>query len=120
MADNALVIYHNPNCSKSNLALEYLSKQAIDFRVVDVLHDTLSLADLQSLQRKLGAEAKELVRHADPAFEVHKNILSGTEEELLLWLMQNPDFLHRPYVTKGEQAILARPIERLAQWITTV
>lgn len=42
-----------------------------------------------------------------------------TEDEIVGLMVKHPDLIQRPIVEKGKRAILARPAEKLKEWLLT-
>ena len=55
-------IYHNPRCSKSRAALEYLRERDVEPTSVEYLKTRPDGEEIESLLTKLGIGARELLR----------------------------------------------------------
>lgn len=108
-----ITIYHNGHCSKSQGALEMLQAEHIPHTVRWYLTDPLSTEELEELLRKLGIRASELARRNEPHFIEELADKDFSEEEWLEILVSHPELIERPIVVNGEQAVIARPAERL-------
>jgi arsenate reductase len=60
--DQKIVVYHNPRCSKSRCALDFLNAHKLDFKVIEYLKDVPSKAELQAIITQLGIEPEALIR----------------------------------------------------------
>ena len=112
-----ITIYHNGECSKSKGALEILIEQGIPHDVRWYLADPLSEQELSSLLAKLKMRPSQLVRKGEP---VYKELFEGhelSEAEWLAALCQYPVLIERPIVERGDDAIVARPPERVLQFL---
>ena len=115
-ADDRIVIYHNPACSKSRGALEILRERGADFDVVEYLKTPL---DEDGIRRVLGLiedAPAELVRK-DKNFKelgLDAGDYTGAAEVAQL-LAENPKLMQRPVVVKGERAVIARPSEKVEE-----
>jgi arsenate reductase (glutaredoxin) len=112
-----VTIFHNPGCSKSRGALDMLNERSIDYRVVDYLVSPPSRETLTMIVSKLVDPAPELIRTTDERFielgvdpSAYRNA-----DEVIAFLLVHPDLMQRPIVVAGDRAVIARPIERLAE-----
>lgn len=110
-----VTIYHNGRCSKSRGALEILQEEGIPHTVRWYLADPLSTEELRALLRKLRMPASEIVRRGEPYYKEHLRDKDFSEGEWLEILSTHPELIERPIVEHGEQAVIARPPERLRE-----
>ena len=85
------------------------------FERVDLSKAPPSPADLEALCRKLGVSPREILRTKDPAYAAH-GLDSGrhSDEQLYALMAANPGLIQRPIAVSGAKAVVARPVERLA------
>lgn len=107
-----IILYHNNRCSKSRGALEILREQGLEPEIRYYLTDPLSAAALQSLLKKLGIKAEELVRKSEDLYKQEYRDRKLTNAEWIKILAANPVLIERPIVEKGDKAIIARPPEK--------
>jgi arsenate reductase len=109
------LIYHNPRCSKSRLALQLLIDSDVHVEIVDYLADPPSLETLRDLSSRLGQSAKAMVRfQEDLAAELRLSPDDDrSEDEWLAILSQHPRLIERPIVVIGGRAVLGRPPENV-------
>jgi arsenate reductase len=100
-----ITIYHNPRCSKSRAALEFVEEYAeqndLTLHVIEYLKTPLSAKELIALQKQLGSQASEMVRD-------HDNLTPAQQREILL---AQPELLQRPIVSYLGSAVIGRPTE---------
>lgn len=108
-----LQILHNPHCSKSNCALDYLKEHQIDFELRDYQQQPLSVEELKEVCRQLEVSPESLVRKNEKLFQEQFVNQDFTEEEWFLILSENPTLLQRPIVLNGAKGVVARPVERI-------
>src|SRR4051812_22378031 len=104
-------IYHNPQCTRSREALEYLQQQGIQPEVVEYLQNPLGVEELRRLVRMLGIAPSSLIRLAD--FKRLEVPATNDYEKLLQLLAEHPVIMDRPIVVVGDQARIGRPLENL-------
>ncbi|MDD2292086.1 MAG: arsenate reductase (glutaredoxin) [Aliarcobacter sp.] len=106
-------IWHNPKCSKSRAAMQLLENKNIDANVVKYLEQTPTKEQLKDVLSKLKISAKEFLRTGEDVYK-ELNLKDINDEETLIEIMiKNPILIERPIIIKGENAVIARPIENL-------
>jgi arsenate reductase len=110
-------IYHNSRCKKSREAMEYLREKNINFNVIDYLNQNLSEEKLSSLLKKLGIRPIELVRKNESIWKENYKNKEISEVELIRILSLNPKLIERPIIETKKNAIIARPLEHLVNFL---
>src|SRR5438128_1177320 len=95
-------IYHNPQCSRSREALDYLRQQGIQPEIIEYLNHPLSVEELRQLIRMLGIAPSSLIRAAD--FKRLGLQPTSDYEKLLQLLAEHPILMDRPIVVVGNEA----------------
>jgi len=111
-----ITIYQKPTCSTCRSVYEALKASGVDFDAVDYYVDPIPREKLIELVRKMGVRPAVLLRVKEPIYQtlgLADRTLS--DDEVIDLLVKYPDLLQRPIVEHGEQAILARPAERLRE-----
>lgn len=112
----ATLLYHNPGCSKSRAAFEWLQSHGIAFDVVDYLQSPLSAAEIVELLAALGATARDAMRREDALYgELGLYSPKLDEQALIAAMERHPALLQRPILRHGERAVIARPVERMQE-----
>ncbi len=106
-------IYHNPQCSKSRAALDYLKEQGEDFVVLEYLHQVPTKEELRHILSMLGISALDLIRKQESIFQMEFLYKEYTEEEWIDVMLTHPILIERPIVIKNGRAIIARPLEKV-------
>ena len=113
-----IVIYQKPTCTTCRQVYNALKESGVDFEAVDYYTDPIPKGKLKELLRKLGMTPRELLRTKDP---IYKTLRIGerdlSDAELLDLMAANPDLIQRPIVERGSRAILARPAERIREFL---
>lgn len=112
MADN-IKVYHNPRCSKSRMALSYLSEKGLNFKVIEYLKENPSKSELSNLIKELGISPNDLVRKGEEEYKSLKNKESFTDEDWINAMTVYPKLIERPIVVKNGKAVVARPTEKI-------
>lgn len=107
-----VTIYHNPRCSKSRQTLALLEEKGVPHKVVEYLKDAPSVAELKRILKKLGLEARDIVRKGEARYEeLGLKDRDVADDELLALMVKNPILIERPIVVSGDKAAIGRPPE---------
>ena len=113
-----IVIYQKPTCTTCRQVYNALKEGGVDFEAVDYYTDPIPKGKLKELLRKMGITPRELLRTKEP---IYKTLRIGerdlSDAELLDLMAANPDLIQRPIVERGRRAILARPAERIREFL---
>lgn len=110
-------IYHNPNCSKSNCALDLIKHQGIETEIIDYVKNPPSKAELIHILKLLDKSPKEIIRQNEQYYKENLEGKDFNEEEWLEILLQNPILIERPIVLHNGKAVIARPAEKIMELI---
>jgi arsenate reductase len=107
-------IFHNPACKHSRGALQILEERGAGTEVVLYLETPPSKAELEQLLDMLEDPAADLVRK-DKRFADLGLVESDfqTSEQVVAVLLLHPELMQRPIIVKDDQAVLARPSEKV-------
>jgi arsenate reductase len=118
MSDERLVIYHNPQCSKSRETLQILEDHECDPEIVEYLQQPPDADELMRIIALLGISARDLLRTTEAAYlEAGLDRDSLEENEVIEALCQYPSLLQRPIVVSGDKAVIGRPPSRVLELI---
>ncbi len=112
-----MLIYHNPRCSKSRAACALIAEKGLAVEVVEYLNTPPSREELQGLLAMLGMKPLELVRKGEDVFKEHYAGRSLSDEQWLDALLAHPILIERPIIVRGAKAVLARPTEKLLDFL---
>jgi len=107
-----ITIYHNPRCSKSRAALEWLQQRDCDLTVIEYLKDPISRNTLLKILAELQMKPDELIRQGESRYKELK-LNNSTEDQLINALLENPILLERPIVRYQQQAAIGRPLDNI-------
>ena len=111
----ACVVYHNPVCSKSRGALEILGERGVDVEVIEYLKAHPSRADLERIVDAIpDAPARSCARTSASGARPRCGDYQ-TKDEVVALLLEHPELMERPVVFRGDQAVIARPSERVLE-----
>ena len=107
-----VTIYHNPRCSKSRQTLALIEDKGIVPKIIDYLKAPSSVAELKRILKKLGLNARDIVRKGEPRYaELGLKDKHVGDDELLALMVETPILIERPIVVSGEKAAIGRPPE---------
>ena len=111
-------IWHNPRCSKSRQALSLLDESGVEKDVVKYLEENPDKETIKKLLKMLGfTSARELMRTKEAVYK-ELGLKDETDEEKLIEAMvAHPKLIERPIIIKGDKAIIARPPEKVNEFL---
>ena len=108
-------IYHNPRCSKSRCALDWLREKSFDFEVIDYMKTSLSSAEIKSILVQLNLSPVDLLRKNEQEYKEHIQGKNLNEDEIIELMSKFPKLIERPIVVWNGKAVIARPLEKLIE-----
>lgn len=111
------LIYHNPRCRKSREALKYLQDKEYDFEVRDYIKNLLSTGEIEELIESLKIKPIELVRKNETIWKGNFKNKDLDDNQIISVLSKYPKLIERPIVTKGKSSIIARPVDKLLNFL---
>ena len=112
-----MIIYHNPRCSKSCEALQWLTEHGFAPEIRLYLEKPLSLEEITQLKQKLNlGSIREILRQKESIYQ-ELQLDNADENKLQAALLATPQLLERPIIVMRHSAVVARPLERLIQWL---
>ncbi len=109
-----VVIFHNPNCSKSRRALELIREAGSDLVVVPYLKTGWTKPQLQALFAVADLTPAEALRTARGQAEALGLLGEDVSDDAILDAMVgHPELVERPIVCSAKGVRLCRPPERV-------
>ena len=118
--DNAMpdpiTIYHNPRCSKSRAALEWLQQNQSDseLTVIEYLKDPLNRETVLEILDELQLQPEALVRRGEATYKELK-LKDSSAGQLIDAIVENPILLERPIVRYAQQTAIGRPLDNVIE-----
>ena len=116
MAD--VTIFHNPRCSKSRAAMSSLEESGTTADVVRYLEAPPDRETLESIVAKLEDPVADLVRTGDAKGKGIDLPDVLDEQAVVGLLLEHPELMERPVLVMGDRAIIGRPTERVAPFLS--
>lgn len=110
---NELRVYHNPRCSKSRQALQYLDAKALNYEVRKYLDEPLTRLEIKTLLKKIGISADALLRKGEKFYKENLKGKEWSEDEIIDFMIKEPKLIERPIIELGENAVIGRPTEAI-------
>ncbi len=109
MANEDVVVWYNPRCSKCRGAAELLAEYGVPARQVFYLDDPPSAAEITRVLALLGTtDPRALMRTSEPR-HAELGLASATDGKLVEAMARYPELIQRPVVIWADRAVLARP-----------
>ena len=110
-----VTVWHNARCSKSRGACALLDERAVDATVVRYLDEPPSRAEIQRVMTLLDiSDPRQMMRTNEPVYR-ELGLADADADALLDAMAPHPILIERPIVMRGDQAVIARPPERLLE-----
>lgn len=111
-----ITVYEKPTCSTCKNVSKILKEMGVEFEKINYYIDPFTKEELIDLIKKMKMKPEELLRKSEVAYkELDMANRLYTENELLDYMVNNPDLVQRPIVVVGNKAILARPAEKIKE-----
>jgi len=108
-----VTLYYKPTCGTCQKVKAMLEEKGINFIAIEYLKTPPSESELDAILKKLQMEPQDLVRKKEPIYQEKFAGKTLSRAQWLKILHDNPVLIERPIVVMGEQAIVARPPEKL-------
>ncbi|ROT96527.1 arsenate reductase (glutaredoxin) [Altererythrobacter sp. FM1] len=108
-------IWHNPNCSKSRLALETLqARDGVEVEVIQYLKNPPTREKLAQLYRDAGMAARDGLRTTGTDAK-ERGLTDADDDTVLDAMVADPRLIERPLVETGKGVRLCRPPEKIEE-----
>ncbi len=107
----AIVIYHNPRCSKSRATLALIQEKGIAPEIIEYLDTAPSESEMDAILSKLGMEPADLMRKGEDEYKEHIKGKDLSRAEAIALMVKYPRMIERPVVVNGDKAAVGRPPE---------
>ncbi|MET4805731.1 arsenate reductase (glutaredoxin) [Limibacillus sp. MBR-115] len=111
----AVILYHNPRCSKSRQTLALLQDRGVKPQVIEYLKTPPDAATLSDILDKLSMAPRDLMRRKEAVYgELGLDNPELDRDALIQAMVENPILIERPIlVVDGRKAALGRPPEQV-------
>lgn len=107
-------IYHNPRCSKSRQAVEFLQNRNIEHEIIFYLEKKITVNEIKNLLDLLNLKVRDIIRTSEPAYKEHNLKSQSFDEDYLInKIIENSKLLQRPIIINNDKAVIGRPTENI-------
>jgi arsenate reductase (glutaredoxin) len=92
-----------------------LTTKGVDYRAINYLDEPPSAAALKRLLSSAGVTSQGAIRSNEEAYRRYVAGRNLSDEQLVQVMAEHPEMIQSPIVVRGDKAVLARPVERLAE-----
>ena len=92
-----------------------MAEKGVEFETVNYLERPLSVAGLKQLLQQAGLKPSEILRTKEDAYIQHVAGKKLSDDQLLALMARHPELIQRPIVVRGNKAVLAREVGKLAE-----
>lgn len=110
-------IYHNNRCSKSRSCLTFLKETSQEIQIIDYMNNPPSITEINEILRILNIPAIDLIRKNEVQWKENKH-QNLSDDQLVELMATYPNLIERPIVIKDDKGIIARPAEKIFDWLT--
>jgi len=114
---STITIWHNARCGKSRDALKLLQERGIEPTIVKYLEEDLSSQRLKEILKMLQMQPRELMRTKEKLYRELDLKEENDNEKLIQAMVTHPKLIERPIIIRDDQAVIARPIEKLEAFL---
>jgi arsenate reductase len=87
----------------------------VNYRAINYLKEPLSANALKQLLRSAGLKPQDALRTNEGAYRQYVAGRNLSDDLLVRVMADHPELIQRPIVMRGDKAVLARPVDRLAE-----
>jgi arsenate reductase len=109
------VFLHNPRCSKSRAALEFVREAGVELPVREYLKVPPSIEELRHIVQLLGVRPIDIVRRGEEIFKTLGLSDATSDEDVLRAMAEHPILIERPIVVRNGRAVVGRPPESVRE-----
>ncbi len=91
-----------------------MTTKGVEFRAVNYMAEPLSVEMLKRLLATAGLRPQDALRTNENAYRQHVAGRNLADDMLIQTMVKHPELIQRPIVVRGKKAVLARPVEKLA------
>lgn len=110
-------VYHNNRCGKSREAIKIVEASGKEFEIIKYLENPPTFEEVEILLKKLNYQPLDLVRQKESIWTEQFKGKKLSNEEIIKALVENPILIERPIIILKDKAIVARPPEKLNDFI---
>ncbi len=114
-----IIIWHNPNCSKSREAMNIIEDNGCEKEVIKYLDSRPDNNSIKNILNLLDINPRELMRTKELIYKELNLDTQEDENKLVEAMVNNPILIERPIIIKGSKAIIGRPTSKIASFLNS-
>ena len=92
-----------------------MTAKGVGFESINYINEPLSVDELKQLLQSAGLKPQDAVRTNEAAYRQYVVGQNLSDEKLTKLMAEYPELIQRPIVVRGNKAVLARPVDKLAE-----
>jgi arsenate reductase len=108
-----IIVYEKPTCTKCREVKQLLTDQDLEFQTVNYFEQPLTADQLKQLLRAAGLKPADALRTNEPSYREFVAGRNLDDDQLIRVMADHPELIQRPFVVRGDKAVLARPSAEL-------
>jgi arsenate reductase len=101
---NKYIVYHNPRCSKSRMAVDYLIQAGKEIDIIEYMKEPPSKEELIVVLDKLNVSAESIVRKGETDYKQNFKGKHMSESQWIDAMVEFPKLIERPIIIKKKQS----------------
>lgn len=92
-----------------------MTEKGVGFESINYMEEPLSANELKQLLHSAGLNPQDAIRTNEAAYRRYVAGQNLSDEQLIRLMAEYPELIQRPIVVRGKKAVLARPVDKLAE-----
>ena len=110
-----MIIWHNPNCSKSRECIKVLEEKSIEFTIREYLIDCPTKVELEEVILQMAiSDVRNMMRVKEDEYkELNLDNQDKFNDDLIDAMVKFPKLIERPLGIKNGVATIGRPLDNI-------
>jgi arsenate reductase (glutaredoxin) len=92
-----------------------LTARGFEVESINYIKQPISARDLKELLRAAGLKPQDAIRTKEAAYKQYVAGRQLSDKQLIELMAKHSELIQRPIVVRGSKAVLARPVNKLAE-----
>ena len=89
--------------------------KGLSFESINYMEEPLSATELKQLLHSAGLKPHAAIRTNETAYRQHVVGQNLSDDQLIRIMAEHPELVQRPIVVRENKAVLARPVDKIAE-----
>lgn len=107
-----ITVYEKPTCTTCRNLNKLFTESGVEWEKVNYFIEPFTEKKLTALLKKTGLRPYDVLRRNEPDFKLAGIGKDSSDADVISAMVRYPAIIQRPIVEVGEEAVLARPIEK--------